>query len=154
MFCYFIFFFCRLNINNVVIGIIDQPVINEDGCNLSALGDKYLPASYVKLVESTGARVVPIPFDAPLEKLEELFNSVNGIIFPGGDADFTPGTLFYNNAQYLFNLTIAANDAGDYFPLIGICQGMEVSNYLMNICICLINLNIIDVNCYDGKFSM
>ena len=122
---------CSLNINDVVIGIIDQPVINEDGCNLSALGDKYLPASYVKLVESTGARVVPIPFDAPLEKLEELFYSVNGIIFPGGDADFTPGTLFYNNAQYLFNLTIAANDAGDYFPLIGICQGMEVSYKLV-----------------------
>lgn len=59
--------------------------------------------------------------------LSTLFHSVNGIIFPGGDADFTPGTTFYDNTQYLFNLTIEANNKGDYFPIIGICQGMEVS---------------------------
>ena len=113
--------------NEVVIGIIDQPIIAESGCNLSSFGEKYLPASYVKLVESTGARVVPIPFDASRQHLFQLFHSVNAIIFPGGDADFTPGTLFYDNAHYLFNLTLQANDKGDYFPLIGICQGMEVS---------------------------
>ena len=90
------------------------------------MGTKYLPASYVKLVESVGARVVPIPFDAPQEHIETLFRSVNGIIFPGGDADFTPGTLFYDNAKFIYDLVIQANDAGDYFPLIGICQGMEV----------------------------
>ena len=145
----------RIN-NQVVIGILDQPIINESGCNLSSLGSKYIPASYVKLVESTGARVVPIPFDGPHSTLQRLFNSVNGIMFPGGDADFTPGTTFYDSAQFLFNLTLAANDKGDYFPLIGICQGMEVCNFSS----LLFQIEEVrpnkfsDAHCYDGKLEL
>lgn len=80
----------------------------------------------MKLIESAGARVVPIPFDASRERLAELHSYINALVLPGGDADFTPGTVFYDNAMYLFELSLQANDKGDYFPVIGICQGMEV----------------------------
>lgn len=36
-----------------------------------------------------------------------------------------PGSLYYNNSQYLFDLIIQANDRGDYFPIWGTCQGFE-----------------------------
>jgi len=42
-------------------------------------------ASYVKWIESAGALVVPIHWDASYEELDNLFNSVNGMLFTGGD---------------------------------------------------------------------
>ena len=115
-----------------IIGIIDQPASDSSDCLITQYGDKYLPAAYVKLVESTGARVAHIPFDAPRDVLEYYFNSVNGLLFPGGDADFTPKqSVFYEGAYYLFQLALDANKRGDYFPVIGLCQGMEMLSVMM-----------------------
>jgi len=82
-------------------------------------------------VESTGARVAHIPFDSTKETLQYYFNSINGLLFPGGDANFTPGTVFYESAYYLFKLALEANRNGDYFPVIGLCQGMEMLSVMM-----------------------
>jgi len=35
-------------------------------------------------MESAGARVVPIPWEADNKTLSHLFNSVNGLLLPGG----------------------------------------------------------------------
>ena len=35
-------------------------------------------------VKLSGAEVVPIPLNLPEDELREIFNSVNGILFPGG----------------------------------------------------------------------
>lgn len=78
-----------------------------------------LAASYVKQVESTGARVVPINFYATNKDIDQVFNSLNGFIFPGGGALLPPA------AQYVYDLTIAANDKGDFMPLWGTCLGFE-----------------------------
>lgn len=129
-----------------IIGILDQPSPSDSDCNLVGNGDKYLAAAYVKLVESTGARVVPIPFDATEAELERLFSAVNGIVLPGGDSNFTPGTVFYDNANYLFHLALKANQQGDYFPFIGICQGMEMLSVMMANSSC----NILDYD-YDSE---
>lgn len=39
---------------------------------------------YVKWLEMAGARVAPIGFDLEPEALEDLFNSLNGVLFTGG----------------------------------------------------------------------
>jgi hypothetical protein len=44
----------------------------------------YLAASYVKYIESAGARVVPINYYASEEELDDVFSKVNGFLFPGG----------------------------------------------------------------------
>jgi hypothetical protein len=36
------------------------------------------------------------------------------------------------SAAYLFNLAIAANDEGDFFPIMGICLGHEMIAYILN----------------------
>ena len=69
-----------------VIGLLDQPSLSGGTCNLLPYGRKYIVASYVKLIESTGAQVIPIPYDASPECLTALFNSINGLVLPGGDA--------------------------------------------------------------------
>ena len=45
----------------------------------------YIVASYVKYIESAGARVVPIFINQTDEYYEMMFNSVNGLLIPGGD---------------------------------------------------------------------
>jgi gamma-glutamyl hydrolase len=70
-------------------------------------------------LESAGARVVPISYNANDDELDIIFASVNGIFFPGGDAEFP------KSAQYMFDKVVAANDAGDFMPLWGTCMGFE-----------------------------
>ncbi|KAG0431365.1 hypothetical protein HPB47_021855, partial [Ixodes persulcatus] len=47
----------------------------------------YIAASYVKFVELAGARAVPVFTNEPEDYYVNLFHAVNGILFPGGEAD-------------------------------------------------------------------
>jgi gamma-glutamyl hydrolase len=59
------------------------------------------------------------------EEVERRFKAVNGILIPGGAQDLRPGQPFFDTVQQLVDLTIEANDNGNYFPLHGVCLGME-----------------------------
>lgn len=103
--------------NYPIIGVFTQPSTHAGApCNGDCL---YLAASYVKNLQSAGARVVPINYFAEKEELESLFASLNGIFFVGGGAAYPP------SAQHLFDLTLKANDAGDFAPLWGTCMGFQ-----------------------------
>ena len=71
------------------------------------------------LLQSAGARAVPIVYDAPREEIAAIVDKVNGLLLPGGGAPITPGHRFYDTVAFLVNLTKAANDAGEYFPVRG-----------------------------------
>jgi gamma-glutamyl hydrolase len=43
----------------------------------------YIAASYIKWVEQSGARVMPVPFDLSESELKSMFSKINGILFPG-----------------------------------------------------------------------
>lgn len=47
----------------------------------------YIASSYVKFLESSGAQVYPIKYDLDQDKLRAIFNSINGLFFPGGGAN-------------------------------------------------------------------
>ncbi|GAB4816247.1 hypothetical protein N2152v2_003293 [Parachlorella kessleri] len=102
-----------------IIGVLSQPG------DPAPKGHSYIAASYVKFLESAGARVVPVLPDMPRDEVKRLFESVNGFLIPGGAQDLRPGAPFYDTAEHMFNLTIKANDNGDYFPLHGTCLGFE-----------------------------
>merc|ERR1719288_616609 len=66
-----------------IIGVLAQecqPYFPESICNTS-----YIAASYVKFVESGGARVVPVMINQPEEYYRTIFKSTNGLLIPGGD---------------------------------------------------------------------
>lgn len=54
----------------------------------------YLAASYVKFIESAGARVVPIPFEASNSTLEKIFQKINGVLITGGGIEIDGPTKF------------------------------------------------------------
>lgn len=88
-------------------------------------GHSYIASSYVKLVESAGARAVPILCDMSKEEVARRFKAVNGILIPGGSQNLRPGEPFYDTVAQLYELAIEANDRGSYFPVYGVCLGFE-----------------------------
>ncbi|XP_050393732.1 gamma-glutamyl hydrolase A-like [Patella vulgata] len=108
-----------------VIGILTQKVSQE----FSEYGDTYILASYVKYLEESGARAVPIRAGQSESYYEKIFSQINGVLFPGGDVDL--GTSYYaHSGRYIYDLAKKANDAGDHFPLWGTCQGFQLLNNL------------------------
>lgn len=88
-------------------------------------GQSYIAASYVKFVESAGARVVPILHDTPKHHLERIFDTINGVLLPGGSQNLEPGNPYFDTSSHLYDLAKKANDNGDYFPIWGTCLGFE-----------------------------
>ena len=87
-------------------------------------GRSYIAASYVKYIESAGARAVPVTTTMTKEEIEDIFNSVNGVLYPGGDAPVFH-SKYYTNAEHFYNLAVSANRNGDFFPVWGTCLGFE-----------------------------
>jgi gamma-glutamyl hydrolase len=119
---------CQAVNNRPIIGIVALPTEPAE----TQYGKYYMAASYVKFVESGGGRVVPIMYDASQAELDSLFSQLNGILFTGGDADISVHAKLWNTAQYILNLAMAANDKGDYFPILGHCLGFELLNMVVS----------------------
>ena len=72
-----------------IIGILTQelgPILQK------WYGDKYtsyIGSAYIKYIEAAGARVVPVLINQPMEYYEIIFNSINGLLFPGGGASWS-----------------------------------------------------------------
>ena len=106
-----------------VVGILSQPSFHSDKHD-------YIAASYVKWLESAGARSIVIPYDADEELLEEIFTQINGVLFPGGDSALPP------KARTIWKLILERNGVGVmrendkddkeyFFPVWGTCLGFE-----------------------------
>ncbi|XP_036914515.1 gamma-glutamyl hydrolase [Sturnira hondurensis] len=109
-----------------IIGVLMQGCLSKE---MKKLGRYYIAASYIKYLESAGARVVPIRPDLTKAKYERLFRSINGILFPGGSADLRKSG-YAQAAQIFYNLSIKSFDSGDYFPVWGTCLGLQELSYL------------------------
>lgn len=87
-------------------------------------GKSYIAASYIKWLEGAGARVVAFHPDMPEKKIQRLFDSVSGLLFPGGEINLkdsgyaTLGKKLYDKAKKV-------NNDGVPFPVFGICRGMQ-----------------------------
>lgn len=114
--------------NRPIIGILSNPN-SISGFN----GTSYFPASYVKWLESAGARVVPLLFDDPAG-VAALLPYLNGALFTGGGTSFTypNGTLtpFTQTAAIIYAEATTAWAKGETWPLWGTCQGHELIAFI------------------------
>ncbi|KAJ7422839.1 hypothetical protein WISP_36441 [Willisornis vidua] len=84
-----------------IIGILAQECHFDE---FQSFGRSYIAASYVKFVESAGARAVPIRLNLTDEEYHRLFHSINGVLFPGGGVDLKTSEyarvakIFYHKA--------------------------------------------------------
>jgi Peptidase C26 len=64
-----------------IVGVFAYP--SEFNATYPSAQYSYIAASYVKWVEQSGARVMPIPFDLSDVELKSMFSKINGVLFPG-----------------------------------------------------------------------
>uniref|UniRef100_UPI00358F6060 gamma-glutamyl hydrolase-like n=2 Tax=Myxine glutinosa TaxID=7769 RepID=UPI00358F6060 len=103
-----------------VIGVLTQEAFGK----VREYGEAYIPASYIKFLESAGARVAPIRNDLKTKEYKELFSYINGLLLPGGSANLT-SSGYAKAAKVFYDETIRAAERGDMFPLWGTCLGFE-----------------------------
>lgn len=107
-----------------LIGILSQP------CH-DCPGSSYIPAAYVKWVESAGGRVVPIRYDDSDARLEMLFKMTNGLLLPGGLTYLYLDAPYVITARKLYNMITKANDDGNVYPIHGTCLGHQLLHVLL-----------------------
>lgn len=109
-----------------IIGILAEEITEKD---LLPFGKTYIPSSYVKFLESAGCRVMPVRLNLLLSEYEEIFKSINGILFPGGAVNLETSN-YAKTAKIFYDLAIKAYDSGDYFPIWGTCLGFQLLTVL------------------------
>ena len=93
-------------------------------------GYSYIATSYIKYLESAGARVVPIPESFSQEEVGNIYKYVNGVLFPGGSAKWFESS-YYKNAVKAVQASVEAGISDhDYFPVWGTCLGYEALNVI------------------------
>ncbi|KAI3679311.1 hypothetical protein L2E82_51443 [Cichorium intybus] len=112
-----------------IIGILSHPGDGASGRLNNASNASYIAASYVKFVESAGARVIPLIYNEPPEILQNKLNLVNGVLFTGG---WAKSGLYYEVVEGIFKQVLKKNDAGDHFPLLAICLGFELLTMIVS----------------------
>lgn len=83
---------------------------------------------YVQWLESAGARAVPIPFDIPRAELDHLLESLNGVLFTGGEVELHNLTSGYMNAARHIvehSVRLSEEEEGETFPIWGTCMGFQ-----------------------------
>lgn len=111
----------------------------------------YIAASYVKWAEAAGARVVPIVVRSEPSNLEyytkvgqepvrvagfpslllQIFAGINGLLIPGGAVSIY-SSPYAEASNFLYDLAKMDNDAGDIFPIFGVCLGFEMLALMTN----------------------
>ncbi|XP_026875986.2 zgc:171566 isoform X2 [Electrophorus electricus] len=115
---------CSADLNyKPIIGILAQENLDLE-FDPHPQGSSYIPASYVKYLESAGARVIPIRINGTEEDYTKIFYQINGLLLPGGNVDLQK-SQYSRVAKIFYELAIKANDALDYFPIWGTCQGFQ-----------------------------
>ena len=118
----------------LTVGILTQPSKNS---TLHSLGhSQYIFEMGDIWMREAGLNAVYIPFNATDDDLYALLDQVNGVFFTGGSLDlynYTSGEPhpYTVTAQKILNYAVAHTDAGDYFPLLGVCQGHQLLHLLV-----------------------
>ncbi|CAN6346171.1 unnamed protein product [Urochloa humidicola] len=112
-----------------VIGIVSHPGDGADGRISNGTATSYIGASYVKFVEAAGARVIPLVYNEPEERLLEKLSLVNGVLFTGGSEK---QGVYFETIKKVFQYVLDRNDAGEPFPLFAQCLGFELVSMIVS----------------------
>lgn len=110
-----------------VIGILVQDFLGD--FKSYRFNKTFIAATYVKFVESSGGRAVPVHTDQNQEYYDHILSQINGIVLPGGDQD-TANSSYTRAVEIIYKHVVESNKKGVYYPVWAVCQGLEVLAYL------------------------
>ncbi|KAH7637372.1 gamma-glutamyl hydrolase a-like protein [Dermatophagoides farinae] len=102
--------------DRVVIGVLAQYPYKDE--------HQYIAASYVKFLESSGARVAPIFCGRTSDYYETLLPKLNGVLLPGGGSPLDEGP-YAETVDIIIESSKKFYDNGKYFPIWGTCLSFE-----------------------------
>ena len=109
-----------------VIGILSIPVHTY----MKNHTNSYIPQSYVKWIEMSGARVVPLQYNLPRVVLRYVLSQIHGILLPGGTVERAVAkkeySAFMSTVQFICDYVKVQNYRGNYYPIFGICLGFQI----------------------------
>ena len=88
-------------------------------------------SKYVQWIELSGAKATVIPYNLPEPQLKTALDAVKSLVLPGGAVENkethtdAQRAAYWRSMRFAFDYAKAANDAGRYFPVFGICLGLE-----------------------------
>eukprot|EP00111_Clytia_hemisphaerica_P011288 TCONS_00033049-protein len=88
-------------------------------------GKAYVGSSYIKFLESAGARAVPIIEDIDEKELAALLPKLSGVLLPGNDDDTGDGGYYKRVKQILQYSKMLKKKNQIKFPVLGICRGAQ-----------------------------
>ncbi|CAG2106417.1 unnamed protein product [Medioppia subpectinata] len=103
--------------NRPLIGILSQKYFSDES-------KSYIAASYVKYLESAGARVIPVMIDQNDDYYRKIINITNGLLIPGGGQDLQ--TSGYAKAGRLLWRLTNEEFKDKHYPIWGTCLGFEL----------------------------
>lgn len=87
---------------------------------------------YVKWLEASGIRVLPLRWNVNTSAMNYILDRVNGVLFPGGiiQGDDPVTAAYFKVVQYIFHRAVHVYNLqhGDRFVVWGTCQGFELLN--------------------------
>ena len=98
-----------------VYGVVD-PI--DDNTNHNRV---ILDTAIERWLEDMGARVLIIPHWLSHSEFDELLSKLNAVLFPGASRKMSLGSLWEENARYIFKFCQKNN-----IPLLGICRGFQL----------------------------
>ncbi|OTF80356.1 gamma-glutamyl hydrolase A-like protein [Euroglyphus maynei] len=102
--------------DRVVIGVLAQYPYKDE--------HQYIAASYVKFLESSGARVAPVFCGRSSDYYETLLPKLNGILLPGGGSPLDEGP-YAETVDLIIETSKKFYDNGKYFPIWATCLSFE-----------------------------
>lgn len=119
----------KIQTERPIIGVLTQPFEEEEGDWRNKF--TFIEHAYIQFIESVGGRTVPIHYNDPFDRVAEVMDQVNGILFTGGDLNLTnPKTgeyhVYSKLAKFIYERAKQINDNGVVYPIWGTCQGHQL----------------------------
>ena len=109
-------------------GIRQTPIIGvytQDSDYPGFENQTYIASSYIKILESAGAQVVPVFYTNTEQQLAALLPQLNGMLFPGGEMPIDIKNTWTSNIAFILNWAMKENDKSKVFPIWATCLGYE-----------------------------
>lgn len=115
-----------------VIGVLTQEISHTLDAMYPKQFSSFVPASYVKWIESGGARVVPIWLGQNRDYYVGLMSKINGVLLPGGSVSRNEKGGYAEAARFILEIAAEFNFNRDFFPVFGVGLGMDFMLYQTN----------------------
>ena len=129
-------------LNGPVVGILTLPTSMKDQ-TFAQSSFSMSPGSYVKWLEQSGIRIIPIRYDMPKRVILKMMSMINGILITGGstslfhnrsrscrfkrllDSSILCPSAYMRTADFIIKNAVKMFDRGKPFPVWGTCLGYE-----------------------------